>query len=195
MSKKQNMISAAAFEKAVGNEDLCAADFEWNGLNITVKKFLSLKEFVQFVKICTDACINQNTNAYVPEAKDIAIKSLAVQFYTNITLPENMEKQYDLICRSHIFDEILRFADSEQFGVLTGVIDEKIAYLVKANAAAAEKKVNDICGELSALRKQFEAVFGGVSWDGIKNLTAALSETQMSDDVSANAAVKPGTEK
>ena len=175
MAKKNNNISVTAFEKAIDKVYTPQSTVEWNGLTLVIKRHLSLAEVVKFVDVCVKACFNNDNASYTPEAKVPAIRSCIVAFYTNITLPENVEKQYDLIYHSMIMDYIVPYIDQTQLDTIIEAIDDKIEHLAAANLERVNKQMADLNTTLESMQKQITDVFDGVSAEDMKHMVDALS--------------------
>lgn len=182
MTNKIKMISVNTFEKAVNSTYQPTTVTEWNGLEIVIKKHLSLAEVAKFVDVCVKACFDSDTAAYAPEAKDAAIRSCIVAFYTNITLPESIEKQYELIYHASILDSIIPHIDQTQLKSVISAIDEKTDYLVGVNTEVINKQVNDLQNIAANIQNQMSDIFNGISIDDIKKVMSALSDKGLDEE-------------
>lgn len=175
MANKIKKISIDAFENAVNSTYEPTVVVNWNGLGVVVKRHLTLSEVARFVDICTRACYNAEDNSYAPEAKDFAVRSCIVSFYTNISLPSNLEKQYDLIYHSSIIEYIIGCIDEQQLNAITLAIDEKIDYLVDVNADFVKRQMSELVNTFENLHSKMDEFFGGISQEDMKGVVDALS--------------------
>ena len=182
MSNKIKMISVNAFEKAANSTYQPTATVEWNGLDIVIKQHLSLPEVARFVDACVKACFDSNTAAYTPEAKDAAIRSCIIAFYTNITLPESVEKQYELVYHSMILDTITPNIDQNQLNAVVRAVDEKVTYLTRMNTEIVNKQMRDLQNVAANIQNQMSDMFSGISVDDIKNVMSALSDKGLDEE-------------
>lgn len=175
MADKIKKISVTAFEKAIDSFYEPTTNVEWNGLTLVIKRHLNLAEVAKFVDVCVKACFNPDDASYAPEAKDLAIRSCIVAFYTNVTLPDNIAKQYELIYHSMILDAITLNVDQIQLNAIIKAIDDKVEHLASANIELVNKQMNDLYGALDGVQKQMSEMFSGVSAEDIKSVMGALT--------------------
>lgn len=172
---KTKKISVNAFEKAVDSIYEPTTNVEWNGLTLVIKRHLNLAEVVKFVDVCVKACFNPDDTSYAPEAKDLAIRGCIVAFYTNVTLPDNIVKQYELIYHSRILDVVMPNIDQIQLDAIIKAIDDKVEHLASANIEFVDKQINDLLGALDGVQKQMSDIFGGIDAEDIKSIIGALT--------------------
>lgn len=182
MSGKIKMISADEFEKTVNDTYEPTATAEWNGLKIVVKRHLSLAEATKFVDACVNACFDSDTAVYAPEMKDAAVDSSIVAFYTNITLPESIEKQYELIYHSAILDSIKPYIDQNQLNSIICAIDKKAEYLVRVNTERVNRQISDLQNAAENIQNQLSDMFNDINIDDVKNVIGSLSEKGLDEE-------------
>ena len=99
---------------------------EWNGLQVVIKKTLTLEEMLCFANSVVKSCFDQGDGSYLPEVKDFAIRSNIMERYANFALPSNLDKQYDMVIRSGAVEMIMNYINFSQFSELMKAIDAKI---------------------------------------------------------------------
>lgn len=165
------------------NEDYSPIQYvDWHGLKIAVKRHMSLKEVAKFVDVCTKACFNSDDGQYTPEAKDMAVRSCILAFYTNIDLPDSIEDQYEAIYHSMILDEVMPNIDSEQFKAVLRAIDEKVSHLAEGNISFLNERINDACNIIDGIQDKMSTLFGDVSADELKGVITALSSGTIDEE-------------
>lgn len=182
MAEKIKNISINAFETAVNSFYVPTSVVEWNGLTISIKKHLSLSDVAKFVDICTRACFDTDTNVFAPEIKDVAIRSCIVGFYTNITLPQNVEKQYELFYCSGIVEFVTDYIDDHQLNAIKAAINRKVDHIAAANIEYMYKQMNDFDNAINVIQDKMAEMFEGVDADDIKNVIGALSNGAIDED-------------
>lgn len=175
MANKIKKLSITAFEQAVneGYEEYAA--IEWKGLNITIKHNLTLKDMLSFVDAVVKNCFNESNATYMPEIKDFATRSSIIEYYTNISLPSDVEKRYDLLYRSSVLDKIVRHINMQQFDAMIEAIEDKTAHIAQANIEAVTKQMNEIYASFENIQKQLETSFGSIDKNAIHGVINALS--------------------
>ena len=94
---KTKKISVNAFQKVMKETYSPTYTFDWNGIEVTVNKTLSLKDMLEFVDDVVKSCFTEETNRYLPEVKDFVIRVCILEKYANFTMPQNVENQYELV--------------------------------------------------------------------------------------------------
>ena len=72
--KKIQKISVNAMDEIMKRFDTVET-IEWNGLQVVIKKNLSLEEMMTFANSVVKSCFDQASGAYMPEVKDFAIRA------------------------------------------------------------------------------------------------------------------------
>lgn len=179
MAKKLNKVSVAAWER-IAKE--CAespvAVVDWHGEQLKVRRRLGLAEMAALVnKVVTD-CFGSDLTEYHPEAKRFATARGFLYFYSNITLPVNVSKQYELISSTDIYDTVLRVVDKEQYTEIMEAIEEKIESLLDYNTKMIDKKLS----ELSEAIDQFSSIFEGISSEDLAKISSAMVSGKLDEE-------------
>lgn len=190
MEKVFERISAEAFEEAAVKDYEPMSEVEWNGIKILVKKNLTLKEVLSFVDFVAKCCFDEDTGEYMPEIKDFAIMSEMVEKYTNVTLPDDPEKRYDLLCRSGIYNVVLDEIDTSQYSLITVAIDEKVSNMAQARIEASAKRIEEITSGLMGLQEKVGNVFDGIGEGDIKSMVNVFSKGVIDEDKLVKAVVE-----
>ena len=178
MAKKKNHVSVAAWERIA--KELCGEEIktvDWHGESLEVKTRLSLAEVVWFVNQVIKDCFGSDMTEYHPEVKQFAIDRVTIAVYTNVTLPVNMEKQYELIAGTDIIPAIHQEIDAGQYGDLLDAIDEKIDSVQDTNTALIERKITELASSLDSVGE----IFSGISSSDIRRIADAVSSGQFDE--------------
>ncbi len=179
---KTKKISVNAFEKAMKNTYEAGDTFDWNGIEVTVKKNLSFKEMMEFVDSVVKCCFTNDTNVYLPEVKDFMIKVCTLEKYANFTMPNNVESQYALVYQTDAVDHVFLHINPTQFNEICVAIDKKIDNMAQSNVEAVNKQMNDIYSAFKGLHAQIEKLFEGVDSDDMKAIAGALANGGMNEE-------------
>ena len=171
---KKQKVSAKVLNSIVGKYENSEA-FEWNGLTITVKKTLSLNEMLSFVGSTVSSCFDQDTGAYLPEAKDFAVRANIIDMYTDISMPDGIERQYDFLVKTDIVERVLSRVNDEQFARLMKAIDCKISNMASANIQMVFKRLDEAASSFDDLQNKFGNMMSGVNADDLNKLIGAIS--------------------
>lgn len=180
---KIKKISVNAFEKVMNETyNTPTESFDWNGIEVTVKKTLSLKEMLEFVDGVVKSCFTEDTNTYMPEIRNFATNVCVLEKYANLTMPRSVAKQYELIYQTNIVDEILAYINQKQFDEIRVAITKKIDHIAQANIEAVTKQMNELYSSFDNLQTQFAALFDGISGEDIQAMTTALMSNSLDEE-------------
>lgn len=172
---KTKKISAKEFETIVDKIKITNVTIEWNGLEILIKRNLNFDEMMGFVESVTDLCFSEETNTYLPQIKDFAIKAFIISNYANIELPKNSDKKYELIYGTDIITRILDVIDPVQFGDIMHAIDIKLDYMADSNITALNKSILEVSNIIEKFGNKFEESMGGLDTESMANLVDRLA--------------------
>ena len=148
---------------------------EWNGLQVVIKKNLSLEEMMTFANSVVKSCFDQASGAYMPEVKDFAIRANVLDMYTNFTLPKDLGKQYDMVVQSGAVEMVLNYINYVQFNELVKAIDSKLQNTADANIQAFITKLDNVTTAFSDMQSKMEQMFSGVDTEDIGKLVGAIA--------------------
>lgn len=172
--KKIQKISVNAMDEIMKRFDTVET-IEWNGLQVVIKKNLSLEEMMNFANSVVKSCFDQASGAYMPEVKDFAIRANVLDMYTNFTLPKDLDKQYDMVIRSGAVEMVLNYINYAQFNELVKAIDSKLQNTADANIQAFITKLDNVTTAFSDMQTEMEKMFSGVDTEDIGKLVGAIA--------------------
>lgn len=181
MSEEIKRITVEDFNNAINDVYMPVTETEWNGLTLYVKKNISFKETLDFVKYVTELCFAEDTHEYLPEARDLAIKIFLIQHYTNIDLPDSLEERNKFIYETDIVQTVLNFVNPYQFNEIIRAIDLKIDYMADANIEAINNKMDELYKSFEELSNSLETVFGGINEDSMVDLVNAIKDGRLDE--------------
>lgn len=175
MANKVKKISVNALEKAIKANYIPTTTIEWNGLEITVKKKLTLAEMYIFIESVVSTCFSKSDGAFTPENKIFAIRSVAITLYSNIRLPSKEEKIYDIIYGNGLWEIIANNIDKDQYEDVIKAIEAKIEYLSLSNAEAMNQQVRELYSTVEEIAGRISSLFEGVDPNDVKNIASAVA--------------------
>lgn len=176
MADKVKRISVNAMDDAAKKNYVRVVTKDWNGHELVINRFLSLNDVLKFSKKVLASCFAQDTNEYLPEIRDFAVRSAVVEMYANVRLPDTLEHQYELLYMTDIFDAVYAEIDKRQFNVMLNAINDKIDMIAEANIQMLQAKIDDAAHSVSAIVNQVAALFDGVNDGDIKKFIDAVGE-------------------
>ena len=182
MARKKNSVSVSAFDDAAKQQRVNVNVIEWNGLSIEVKYTLSLAEAVSFVDAVTNGCFNSETGEYSSIAKPFAMRMAVISFYTNITMPNDYEKRYEMVDEDGLYESVVEAVNHEQFSDLVDVINDRINYLVRAQIATFSKDVNTLLEQFGKLSDSIGSVASSMTEDDMKTMINAFGKMSLNNE-------------
>ena len=179
--KKIKRISVNAMDEILKDYENTET-IQWNGIEVVITKNLSLEEMMAFADSVVKSCFDQASGTYMPEIKDFAIRNNIMERYANFTLPSKVERQYDVVIRSGVVEEILRHINFSQFDELLKAIDAKLQNAADANVQMVFRKFDDVVTSFEGLQDKVGALFAGVDQADIGKLMSAISEHGVSEE-------------
>lgn len=181
MAAKIKKLSINKMENYIEENYTNECEVEWYGEKIVIKKFVGLSDVVEIVTNVANTCFYSSDSSYHPEVKDFATKSFILEKYTNINLPSNMDKRYDVIYKSGIYDFVIEYIDTKQLEEIIDAIEEKIIYISDLNTEAVHKQINEAYAGIMNIYNQMANLFDGISSDDIKNMASSIIGTKLDE--------------
>lgn len=149
---------------------------DFYGSELVIKKTISLDDMVGFVNSAVDACFGGENKKYIPEVKDFAIKSNIFEYYTNISLTDNMKERYEMVYDMWMLvgKTIKEFIDIEQFNSICAAIDDKINNIVDCDIDYIYSKINEVSDIATQMSEYFKDIFSDLSKEDIYAMSKAI---------------------
>lgn len=182
MSEKIKKISINEFEKAIESDCVHAVDAEWRGVSIHINTILSFAKALEFSNMVTEMCFASDTGEFIPEAQDFAIRCAIIQFYTNLTMPANLERKHEMVYGTDIIQFVVEYIDKNQFHPLLSAIDKKIDIRVKANIEALNAKMAEVAAGFETLEQKLGEIFGDIDGETVNKIAGAIANGNFDED-------------
>lgn len=191
MAKKETRISVNKLESVVHNESKAVELYGGDGVSMEIHPVLSLREMMQFVENVVSSCFDADTGRYTPEAKEFAIRANILTLYANFNLPTNIEKQYDLLYKSYVINQLMEHIDTEQLKEIREAIDARIEHEVRMLESTLASKTQEVINRVSSLVEQMEAVFGDMDEESLSSIVKQFASMNVTDsDAMAEAVIR-----
>lgn len=174
-------ITSEQILKAAADYISLSEPLDWNGVEILVKKNLSLFDVDDFVDAVVNSCFDEN-GEYNPELRDFATRSMTILFYTNCDLPEDLSIQHTLLFNSTLYFDVLRHIDGSQFEKMIDAISEKINYRLNTNIKAFENKIKLLFDQIEEFSNSMSVLFDGVENKDVTSLFNAVADSAFNLD-------------
>ena len=148
---------------------------DYYGAQITIKRRLDLRSMLEFASNVTESCFHENYG-FMPEMMDFAIRSNLVSCYTNVRLPQNLEKQYDMLYRLDLVDLIYGTIDRQQFDELVASIRKKIDEKNNSNAQTIRQEMQRFMDLMNETFSGAEELFAGENAQDLQKAFQSILE-------------------
>lgn len=132
---------------------------------LKVTRWLGLEKMLTFINNVVSTCFNDNGD-YMPQVHEFVFRVNVLNMYTNLTMPKDINKQYDLCYRTDAYGLVYEHISGEQIQDIRDAIDKSIAYRIsqkkfeKINQSADIK--NSILESVNSLAVGLKDVLDGV---------------------------------
>ena len=154
----ENKINIDEFKAAINAISTPDAVVEWHGIEMTIKRLLSLEEMLTFVNDVVSSCFEEKTGEYIPEIKDFAIRCSIMESYAGFVLPSDLSEKYSMIYNSDIVSFIVKHIDKNQFESILSSIDDKIEHQAQNNIEAINKQMNELIAGFSTIEQNLSNI-------------------------------------
>lgn len=184
MANDNKRVSVTAITEACekshesqGGSDCMASNvIDWFGVKISVRRSLGLRECAEFVASVVNTILlaEGSKPCYYPEFFDFIVNTEIVTRYSNINLPKDANKAYDIVCRSGLTDLIKEYIDAVQLDSIITAASDRIDYICALRIAESEKSINDMLNEMNNFVDKAMKPFKSVSETDVKALIGAV---------------------
>ena len=175
-------ISISAIDRVIKEKHEANKSVVWNGLEFTVKRTLGLKETLAFVDKIVSACFMDETNEYLPEVEDFAVRCAVVESYSDVRLPDSIEHKHKILYCTDLYIVILSNIDNVQFNELLSAARNKIGRIADANISALQKEVSLAAKMVSDTAEKIASLFDGIDEGDIQKVIRSIGESEPIDE-------------
>ena len=175
MAKKEKKIPVSALKGPMSQETVTIPLDGADGVDVVVQKTIPLQEVMQFVADVVASCVDEADGRYMPEVLPFAIKAHVLTSYTNLTLPSDVKKQYDLIYNTKVVDQVVDQINQVQYFEILDAIQARVKYATRKMSNLATEKVNELLVRMEAFADNAEQMFAGVDGQDIAALMQNLA--------------------
>lgn len=175
-------ISISALENIMKENYEAVTTIDFHGQELIVRRTLPFQEMLKFVGEVVNSCFQGETHGYTPEVKDFALLNNIVEYYSNVRLPENIEKKYELLYQTDLIPVILGAINDRQFNEMLMAISTKIKYLADSNTERIVRKFESLGDLLTEITEKFSDVCSGVTKEDMQNIASAVSNGTVDEE-------------
>lgn len=175
-------ISISALEKIMKETYEPVATIDFHGQPLTVRRTLPFQEMLVFVDGVVKSCFQQGSSEFIPEVKDFALLNNIVEYYSNVRLPESLDRKYELLYQTDLIPVILDAVNPKQFNEMVMAINTKIKYLADSNAEKIAREFKALGDRFSELADKVSDIYSGVSKEDLQNIASAVANGTVDEE-------------
>lgn len=182
MAKKEKKVQVSKLAEAMNREEISIPLDGVEGVNIVVQRVIPLQEVMQFVVDVVASCVDEAEGKYMPEVLPFAIKAHILTSYTNLTLPSDVRKQYDLIYNTKVVEQVTEKISQVQYFEILDAIEGRIKYATRKMSNAMAEKINELLVRMTAFADNTEELFSGLDGKDLAALMQSLAKQDGLDE-------------
>ena len=78
-------------------------------LLLSVRTMISMKESIKFTEMVLQLCWGEDY-----EVMDFAFRCAVIAYYSNVQLPEGLDKKYEMVYGTNLYDTVMQYANRDQ---------------------------------------------------------------------------------
>ena len=173
---KTKKVSIRSIEEAVEDKAQSTIIVDFNGVEITVKRMLSFYDMMRFVRDVVGGCFADDTGRYMPEVFPFMIRLCVLAYYTNVNIPQNVEKQYEFAYATGLYEAVIEHINQTQFNDIANAIYTGINHTANMNISEIHTKFTSIQETLAEFVEQLGGIFSGIDSADIENVLKAVGD-------------------
>ena len=182
MAKKEKKVPVSKLTGTINKETATIPLDGAEGVDIVVQKTISLQEMMQFVVDVVASCVDEAAGTYRPEVLPFAIKAHVLESYTNLSLPTDAKKQYDLVYNTKVVEQVVEQIDPVQYYEILDAVSSRVAYATRKMGNLATEKVNELLVRMEAFADNAEQMFAGLDGEDLSALMQNLAKSDGLDE-------------
>ena len=150
-----------------------------DGCVLTVKRTIGMQEMLELTGRVLEGCIIDGS--YTPALKSFLIKKHVLEAYTNISLPQSIEKQYELIYGIPSLSLVFEKVDKAQLEEITEAVDASLEFLIKMGGGA-QSEIAEVASVYKEVRGKYtkvisilEKIFDSVDVNRLVEIMSAMT--------------------
>ena len=170
------MISVEKMDEIIKDYYPDTITFDWHGQDLVIRKTITFSEMQALVKTVSTKCFDASNGEYLSELRDFLTDMLVVAFYTNVRMPQNVEKQYRMLRQTELTKLVYDNISDDQVSEFTRAISARINLHNEQNTKLIEKQIQDASASITAIADLLGEMFDGIDKDDIANIAKAVGD-------------------
>lgn len=185
----KEMLDAVISKAQEKDKSLNVQKLIWNGIEIEVKKVLSVKDMLDYIDFVSKSCFSED-GEYTPQLKGYAQKKMTILKYTNIQFSKDIDETFTLIYGTTLVRDIVSIISKDQYLDMNNAVSRIVEYTINNNTKKFEADVEKIVNSMAEMNNDLGSLFGDVKSEDVKNLFTAVKNGQIDEEALVNAYIK-----
>ena len=169
----ENVISTEKMDEILNDYFPETQTMDFHGQELIVRTTVTPQEMFALVKQIASGCFGPD-GGYQPEVLDISLRAGVIDFYTNVSLPKDIERMSRVLYGTDLYDAVLEHIDHGQWSAIVDAVWERVNARNDANRVLFESEIQQAVGMIQNLGDQISQVFSGLTQEDIQSLVAAI---------------------
>ena len=190
MAKKEEaMISVEKMDEIIEERFPDFSVVDYYGQELIIRRTVPYEIFSGIVQRAVEACFNSDTGEYLPENRDFAVRLCVIGAYTNVRMPENVEKQYRMLYGTDLYTRVIREIDDDQWDAMIDAISDGISVRNEANRVMFERGMQTVSDQIEQIGQNLQTIFNDVSTEDLRKFVDAIGANGIDEEKLVQAVV------
>lgn len=155
MAKAKKSVMIQIPSRSIENETV----IEWGGYEICITRTITLPKMLEFVANAAESCFGDD-GSFIPEIMDFAVKSNIISMYTNIKLPKDLKRQYELLYMTNLCEEVVKQINNQQITEILNSVASKVKYNADSRVNQAHAEIRKIAEGFAETKERLDILTG-----------------------------------
>ena len=155
---------------------------EYYDETLQIKETIDFKSMMSFVNDVVSSVFLDDGN-YVPEVIDFLVRSCVLRYYAGFDMPDDINEHYRVVYETDAFDVVVKVINKVQFEDIVRSINKKVQFLCESHIFTFTEKMQQVVESFDNLNTQMSQLMEGVDNEDIKNLTNAVQDNGIREDM------------
>lgn len=132
-----------------------------NAFDVAVVPILGMQESIDFTRAFVNT-VFQNDGSYYAALQEFALRHATLVFYTNMTMPNDASKEFDLLMGTDVYDRVVELIDSNHYSIIVKAALEQLDYEYDLRMSDTRTSVDNAVSEMKRLAQNYETFMDSV---------------------------------
>lgn len=173
-------------------------------MTVQVKPLLDIGTFASVVDSVANTCFDED-GKYIAWVRDVAFMHSVIAAYTNLSLPTNFKKEFDLLMGTDVYHKVVDVVNKYQFAMLRKAVADKINATTGENNCSRKQELDRVLAMLNLITQmcqQFGTIFTEITGSDMQAIMEKLQSgaqdisrevATIKDDLGVNGSTPEGT--